>query len=84
MFFRVCGGAGHGKLFGRNKKVVELVNFGGLVVSILATGTPSSRVQTRPKPLDFSGVWKILSMPSFGGEVKESVPCPSFVACKKS
>jgi hypothetical protein len=31
--------------------------FGGLVV------------QTRPKPLDFSGV-KILSMPSFGGEVK--------------
>ena len=38
--------------------------FGGLVVSILAT---SSRVQTRPKPLDFSGVRKILSMPSFGG-----------------
>jgi hypothetical protein len=30
---------------------------------------PSSRVQTRPKPLDFSGV-KILSMPSFGGEDK--------------
>jgi hypothetical protein len=30
---------------------------------------PSSRVQTRPKPLDFS-VYKILSMPSFGGEVK--------------
>jgi hypothetical protein len=23
---------------------------------------------------------KILSMPSFGGEVKESVPCPSFAA----
>jgi hypothetical protein len=37
--------------------------FGGLVVSILATGT-------RPKPLDFSGIQKILSMPSFGGEVK--------------
>ena len=45
---------------------------------------PSSRVRTRPKPLDFSGVRKILSMPSFGGEVKESVPCPSFAACKKS
>ena len=45
--------------------------------------TPSSRVQTRPKPLDFSGVRKILSMPPFGGEVKESVPCPSFAACKK-
>jgi hypothetical protein len=27
---------------------------------------------------------KILSMPSFGGEVKESVPCPSFAACKRS
>jgi hypothetical protein len=27
------------------------------------------KVQTRPKPLDFSGV-KILSMPFFGGEVK--------------
>ena len=24
----------------------------------------------KPKPLDFSGVRKILSMPSFGGEVK--------------
>jgi hypothetical protein len=30
---------------------------------------PSSRVQTRPKPLDFSD-GKILSMPSFEGEVK--------------
>jgi len=35
---------------------------------------PSSRVQTRPKPSDFSGE-KILSAPSFGGEVKPSVPC---------
>jgi hypothetical protein len=26
---------------------------------------------------------KILSMPSYGGEVKESVPCPSFAACQK-
>ena len=34
---------------------------------------PSSRVQTRPKSLDFSGIRKILLMPSFG-EVKESVP----------
>ena len=33
---------------------------------------PSSRVQTRPKPSDFSGE-KILSTPSFGGEVKPSV-----------
>ena len=27
---------------------------------------------------------KILSMPSFGGEVKPSVPCRRFVACKRS
>jgi hypothetical protein len=39
--------------------------FGGLVVSMLASG---SRVQTRPKLLDFSDV-KILIMPSFGGKV---------------
>jgi hypothetical protein len=29
-------------------------------------------------------VLKILSMPSFGGEVKESVPCPNFAACKRT
>jgi hypothetical protein len=28
-------------------------------------------------------VEKILSMPSFGGEVKPSVPCRSFAACKR-
>jgi hypothetical protein len=27
---------------------------------------------------------KILSTPSFGGEVKPSVPCRRFVACKRS
>ena len=43
----------------------------------------SLRLQTRPKPLDFSEV-KILSMPSSGGEVKESVPCPSFAARKRT
>jgi len=40
---------------------------------------PSSRVQTRPKPSNFSGE-KILSTPSFGGEVKTSVPCRKFTA----
>jgi hypothetical protein len=44
---------------------------------------PSLRVQTRLKPSDFSGE-KILSMPSFGGEVKLSVPCRRFAACKRS
>ena len=44
---------------------------------------PSSRVQTRPKSSDFSGE-KILSTPSFGGEVKPSVPCRKFTACKRT
>ena len=47
--------------------------FGGLVVSMLASGT---RVR------GFEPGRIILSMPSFGGEVKESVPCPSSAACK--
>ena len=53
--------------------------FGGLVVSILASDT-----RVRGFKLDFSGVRKILSMHSFGGEVKESVPSPSFAACKRT
>jgi len=32
----------------------------------------------------FSQAKKILSMPSFGGEVKPSVPCRRFAACKRS
>ena len=35
---------------------------------------------TRPKPSDLK---KILSTPSFGGEVKPSVPCRRFAACKR-
>jgi hypothetical protein len=57
--------------------------FGGLVVSMLASGTQDSGFRTRPKPSDFSGE-KIHSMPSFGGEVKPSAPCRRFAACKKT
>jgi len=42
---------------------------------------PSSRLQTRPKPSDFSSE-KILSTPSFRGEVKPSVPLHKFTVCK--
>jgi hypothetical protein len=35
---------------------------------------------SNPKPSDFSGE-KILSVPSFGGEVKPSVSCRSFEEC---
>ena len=46
---------------------------------MLAFGT---QVQTRPKPSDFSDE-KILSTPSFGGEVKPSVPCRNLQHVKK-
>ena len=52
-----------------------LDGFGGLVVSMLASGT---------QVCGFKPGVKILSMPSSGGEVKESVPCPSFTACKRT
>jgi hypothetical protein len=43
---------------------------------------PRSRVQTRPRTMDFKG-GKIRSTPSFRGEVKPSVPCSRFTACKR-
>jgi hypothetical protein len=49
--------------------------FSVLVVSILASG-----IQVR----GFKPGEKILSMPSFGGEVKPSVPCRRFAASKRS
>jgi len=53
--------------------------FGGLVVSILASGSnPAEAVGFFGRPEN------PLSMPSFGGEAKESVLCPSFAACKKT
>ena len=50
--------------------------FGGLVVSMLASGT---RVRGF-KPGRSRWIFRAssLRMPSFGGGVKESVPCPSF------
>jgi hypothetical protein len=53
--------------------------FGGLVVSMLASGT-----QIRGfKPGRSCRIFRAKNSPSFGGEVKPSVPCHSFVACKK-
>jgi hypothetical protein len=40
-------------------------------------------IQTRPRTMDFKGD-KIRSTPSFGGEVKLSVPCRRFTACKRT
>ena len=74
----------HRKMRSGYKYLIEKLRFRWSRGSVLAFGTPSSRVQTRPKPSDFSGWKKVLSTPSFGGEVKPSVPCRRFTACKRS
>ena len=57
--------------------------FSGLVVSMLASGTQVCGFKPDRSRRIFTGI-KILSMPSSGEEVKESVPCPSFAACKRT
>jgi hypothetical protein len=52
------------------------------VVSMLASGT-QVRVFKPGRSRRIFRAKKFLSMPSFGGEVKPSVPCRSFEACKK-
>jgi len=52
-------------------------------VSVLAFGTRVRGFKTRPNPSDFSGE-KILSAPTFGGDVQPSVPCRKFTACKRT
>jgi hypothetical protein len=59
-----------------------LSDFGGLVVSMLASGTQVCGFKPGRSRQIFSGV-KILSMPSFGREVKPFVPCCRFAARKR-
>jgi hypothetical protein len=72
-------------LFHLHKQVSTYLpsGFSGLVVSVLDSGT-----QVRGFNLGWSRrifqAKKILSTPSFGGEVKPSVPCRKFAACKRS
>jgi hypothetical protein len=54
--------------------------FGGLVVNMLASGTQGRGLKPGRSRWIFTDV-KILTMPSSGGEVKESVPCLSFASC---
>jgi hypothetical protein len=56
---------------------------GGLVVSMLASGTRDRGFEPGRSRRIFSGV-KIHSVPSFGREVKQWVPCHRFVARKRS
>ena len=55
--------------------------FRGLVVSMLASDTQVCGFKPGRSRRIFTGL-KILSMPSSGGDVEESVPCPSFAAYK--
>jgi hypothetical protein len=57
--------------------------FGGLVVSMLASGTQDHRFKPGRSRQNFSGV-KILSMPSFGREVTQFVSCRRFAARKRT
>ena len=57
--------------------------FGGLGVSVLAFGTQVRGFKPGRSRRNFKGE-KILSTPSFGGEVKPSAPCRRFAACKIS
>ena len=57
--------------------------FGGLVASMLASRTQVCGFKPGRSRWIFAGV-KTLSVPSSRGEVKESVPCPSFAACKRT
>jgi len=55
--------------------------FGGLEVSVLASCTQVRGFKPGRSRRIFRAK-KILSTPSFGGEVKPSVPCRNFTACK--
>jgi hypothetical protein len=57
----------------------QVDGFGGLV----ASGTQVRGFKPGRSRWIFTGV-KHLSIPSSGGEVKESVPCLSFAACKRT
>jgi hypothetical protein len=59
----------------------NIVDLGGLVVSVLATGP---KVRGFDPDREFLRVIKIRSTTSFGGEVKPSVPCRRFTACKRT
>ena len=57
--------------------------WGELYLYLLASGTQVCGFKPGRSRSIFTGV-KILSMPYSGGEVKESLPCPSFAACKRT
>jgi hypothetical protein len=72
----------------RDEERVHLVRssisgFGGLAVSVMASGTQVRGFKPGRIRRNFKG-GKILSTPFFGREVKPWVPCRRFAACKRS
>jgi len=61
----------------------QLSSFGGLEVSVLAFGTQVRGFKSG-RSRRISRAKKILSAPSFRGEVNPSVPCRTFTACKRT
>ena len=64
-------------------KLVHLVGFGGLGVACWPL-VPKFAGSNPAEAVGFLRGVKILSTPSFGGEVKPAVPCRRFAACKRS
>ena len=62
---------------------IRLSGFGGLEVAYWPL-VPKFAGSNPAEAVGFFQGEKILSTPSFGGEVKPSVPCRRFMACKKS
>ena len=58
------------------------IGFGGLGVACSPL-IPKFAGSNPAEAVGFLGRKKILSTPSFGGEVKPSVPCRRFTACKR-
>ena len=62
---------------------VKELNFGGLGVACWPL-VPNFAGSNPAEAVGFFRAKKIVSTPSFGGEVKPSVPCRRFAACKRS
>jgi hypothetical protein len=73
----VCGG----KLYLLSNTSAS--GFGGLGVACWPL-VPKFAGSNPAEPIGFLTAKKIISTPSFGGEVKPSVPCRRFAACKRS
>jgi hypothetical protein len=66
-----------------SRSIPNAAIFGGLAVSMLASGTKVCGFEPGRSRRIFQGE-KILSKRSFGGEVKLSYPCRRFAACKRT